>query len=72
MKYSVRKETYSNKLIENLGEKTIEEIEDLAREYIGDVFENVEEIKKDILYIEESGEESWLCNDEIQISINKI
>lgn len=72
MKYQVNLETYSNKLIEDLGIMTIEEIRELARGYIGDVFKNEEEINRDMIYIEEDGEEMWLANDEQQIYIIKI
>lgn len=72
MKYSVRKETYTNKLIEDLGEMTIEEIKNLAYEYLNDVFKDEQHIKSVITYIEENGEEIWLCRNEVQIVIQKI
>lgn len=71
-KYRVIKETYSGKFIEDLGDMTIEEIKELAKEYIGDVFVNEKEIQKDMEYIKKCGDELWLCNGKIEIKIEEV
>ena len=71
-KYRVIKQTYSGKFIEDLGDMTIEEIEKLAKEYIGDVFVNEEEIQEDMEYIKIHGDELWLCNGRIEIKIEEV
>lgn len=78
IKYYVRKETYGDELIEDLGELTIEEIENLAWEYSDSVFGNHmgyntrERIRDCMEYITENGEELWLCGDDTQISIERV
>lgn len=71
-KYKVLKETYEGKFIDDLGEMTLEQIEKLAKSYLGDVFTTEEEIKSDMEFIKEEGYEQWLCNDRVQITINKV
>lgn len=71
-KYQVTRETYQGKFIEDLGEMTLEQIEELAKKYLGDVFTTEEEIKSDIEFIKQDGYEQWLCNNEIQITIEKV
>lgn len=71
-KYSVIKQTYSGKFIEDLGTMTIEEIEKLAKEYIGDVFVNEEDMQDDMEYIKKHGDECWACNGRIEIKIEEV
>ena len=71
-KYKVLKETYEGKFIDDLGEMTLEQIEKLAKSYLGDVFTTEEEIKDDMEFIKEDGCEQWLCNDRVQITINRV
>lgn len=68
-KYRVKKETYEDKLIEDLGTMTIDELYEYGKQFIGDVFADEEELKEDMRYIEETGDELWLCNYRIQIEI---
>lgn len=71
-KYRVIKQTYSREFIEDLGTMAIEEIEKLAKEYIGEVFVNEEEIQEDMEYIKEHGDELWLCDGRIEIKIEEV
>ena len=71
-KYRVIKQTYSGKFIEDLGDMTIEEIEELAEEYIGDVFVNEREIQEDMEYIKKHGDELWTCDGQIDIKIEEV
>jgi len=72
MMYEVNLETYDNKLIENLGVLDLEQIRNLAKEYIGDVFKDNEHIDRVIDYIIETGEEMWLANNNVQITIQRV
>lgn len=68
-RYRVKKETYENKLIEDLGTMTIDELYEYGKQFIGDVFADEEDLKEDMRCIEETGDELWLCNYRIQIEI---
>ena len=59
------------KIIESLGEMNIDEIEELAKKYIGDVFKNEKQIIDDLEYIKERGEELWMANGYDVIILNK-
>lgn len=68
-KYRVKKETYKNELIEDLGLMTIEELREYAHQFIGDVFYDEKQIDRDMEYIEREGDELWACKYQIQINI---
>jgi len=64
-KYIVNKQTYDNKDVEELGVMDINQIKNLAKSYIGDCMKDLEDVEKDIKYIIETGEETWLTNEKI-------
>ena len=58
-------------IIESLGKMDIDEIEELARGYIGDVFENEKQIFDDLEYIKERGDELWMADGHDVIILNE-
>mgnify|MGYP001767482889 CR=1 FL=1 len=65
MKYSVKKQTFNNEDIEDLGLMSIDEIKEFAVQYIGDCHKDLKDVEDDIKYIIENGEETWLTNEKI-------
>jgi len=72
MLYRVIKENYMEVLIEDLGIMNIEEIEEFGKKYINSVHQDLIDLKKDIQYIIDNGDELWLLEHDEEIRIEKI
>lgn len=72
MKFSVIKKDLNGTEIENLGEKTIEEVEALAKTFIPDVFPSTAAVSQAIRVIKAEGADDWFVPGPAVINIRRV
>ena len=70
MKYKIIK-YYKNNVIDE-ETMTIEELKEYAKQFIGDVFHNENDLEETIKYIEENGYDRWALKYQLEIEIEKV
>lgn len=70
MNYRIIKYYKNNVIDEEI--MTIEELKEYAKQFIGDVFHNENDLEESIKYIQENGYDLWALKYQIEIEIEKV